>query len=93
MASESLEDPRNSVDNLLEKFKTTDLNFTTYPIPREYTHWIEEQRAVAESCILVDQSYHMEIMRIEGSDALDTIESVAINNFDKFRDEQPPPSD
>lgn len=90
MARESLEDLRQSVDNLLDVFRTNDLNFTTYPIPAEYTHWIEEQRAVDESCILVDQSYHMEIMEIEGNDALEVLEGLGVNNFDKFRTREPP---
>ncbi len=48
----------------------------------EYTHWIEEQRSWAETCGLMDQSYHMTDHYVEGPDALEFYSKFTVNNYD-----------
>lgn len=90
MSDRSLEEVVQSTDNLAETFRNTDLGWQPYVFRDEYTNWIEEQRAVRESAAVVDQSYHMEILEVEGPEAVDLLESLAVNNFEKTRTGEPP---
>lgn len=90
MSGESLEQLLQSTGNTAETFRNNDLTWQPYVFPDEYTHWIEEQRAVRESCAVVDQSYHMEVLDIEGPEAVDLLEYVGVNSFQKVRDGDPP---
>lgn len=90
MAAESLEQLLQSVDDPVEMFRNNDLVDNQYIFPDEYTNWIEEQRAVRESCAIVDQSYHMQTLEIEGPDAVDLLERIAVNRFEKVRTDEPP---
>ena len=40
-------------------------------MPPEFTNWRDEQRAWQETCVLFDQSFHMNDLAVEGPDALD----------------------
>jgi len=90
MTVENLEQLLQSTDSTVELFRNTDLEFNQYVFPDEYTSWIEEQRAVRESCAVVDQSYHMEPLFVEGPEAVDFLESIAVNSFETVRSEAPP---
>jgi vanillate/3-O-methylgallate O-demethylase len=85
MVAETLEEVLESTENIAEKFRNSDINWQPYVFPDEYTNWIEEQRAVHDSVAVVDQSVHMEILDIEGPDAIDLLEYVCINNFEKAK--------
>ena len=39
-------------------------------VPPEFTNWRDEQRAWQETCVLFNQSYHMNDLAVEGPDAL-----------------------
>jgi hypothetical protein len=41
-----------------------------YPIPAEFSNWRDEQRAWRETVALLDQSFHMTDLYIEGPDTL-----------------------
>ena len=90
MSQQSLADVVQSADNLVERFRNNDLVWQPYVFSDEYTNWIEEQRAVRESVAVVDQSYHMEILEIEGPDAVDLLSDLAVNSFEKIRTGDPP---
>jgi len=90
MPAESLEELLQSVDDPVEMFRNNDLADNQYIFPDEYTNWIEEQRAVRESCAIVDQSYHMQTLKIHGPDAIDFLAGLAVNDFEKFRTQDPP---
>ncbi|WP_197052423.1 aminomethyltransferase family protein [Halobellus rufus] len=62
----------------------------SYSFPDEFTNWIEEQRAMAETASIVDQSYHMGPLYIRGPDSIDFYEWVTVNGFDNFRKGEPP---
>lgn len=90
MAVDSLEELLQSLDDPVKHFRNTDLDFDNYVFPDEYTNWIEEQRAVRESCAVVDQSYHMEVLKIEGPDTIDFLERLGVNDFNGVRNNDPP---
>ncbi|QCC49369.1 aminomethyltransferase family protein [Halobellus limi] len=89
--AENLENFLQSIQNPVETFRNNDLGgLDQYVFPDEYTNWIEEQRAVRESAGIVDQSFHMETLRIEGPEAVDLLAHLGINNFTRIRTEDPP---
>ena len=89
--AENLEQLLQSIENPVETFRNNDLGrLDQYVFPDEYTNWIEEQRAVRESVAIVDQSYHMETLRIEGPEAVDLLANLGVNNFTRIRTEDPP---
>lgn len=90
MTTRSLEQVLQSSDNPVETFRNNDLTWDPYVFPDEYTNWIEEQRAVRETCALVDQSYHMEVLKIEGPEAVDLLSYLGVNSFEKIRNGDPP---
>jgi vanillate/3-O-methylgallate O-demethylase len=90
MPPSTLDEVLQSAENTAETFRNNDLGWQPYVFRDEYTNWIEEQRAVRESVAVVDQSYHMEILEIEGPDAVDLLEHLAVNSFEKVRSEEPP---
>lgn len=51
-------------------------------VPNEVTNWIEEQRAIIETCALGDLSHHMTTMAIEGPDTLEFLEALCVNDLD-----------
>jgi vanillate/3-O-methylgallate O-demethylase len=87
---ENLEQLLQSADSTVEMLRNTDLSFNQYVFPAEYTNWIEEQRAVRETCAVVDQSFHMEPCFVRGPDAVAFLERIAVNSFAKIRAEEPP---
>jgi vanillate/3-O-methylgallate O-demethylase len=90
MSEQSLADVLRSVDSTAKSFRNDDIGWQPYVFREEYTNWIEEQRAVRESVAVVDQSYHMEILEVEGPDAVDLLERLAVNSFDRIRNDDPP---
>lgn len=93
MRSRSLEDVVQSTDNLADAFRRTDIekgnvHFSVYQ--DEYTNWIEEQRAWRETCILMDQSYHLANYYIQGPDALKLNTDLGVRDFEALASEDPP---
>ncbi len=55
-----------------------------FPIPSEFTHWAEEQRAWRETAVLFDQSFHMTDLYLEGPDVVPLLSHLAVNSFKSF---------
>ena len=55
-----------------------------FPIPSEFTHWIEEQRSWRESAALMDQSYHMTDLYVKGPDVIRLLSDLGVNSFATF---------
>lgn len=90
MRSDNLAQTMRSVDNPVDLFKKNDYDYSMYVFPDEYSHWIEEQRAVKETCTLVDQSYHMSPIYISGPDSLQLFSDIGTNTFENFKSGSPP---
>jgi vanillate/3-O-methylgallate O-demethylase len=88
--AENLKQLLLSADNTVELLRNVDIEFNQYVFPEEYTNWIEEQRAVRESCAIVDQSFHMETCLVTGPESVEFLESIAINSFETIRNGDPP---
>ncbi len=59
---------------------------TAYPgLAAQYTNWRSEQKAWREDVALLDQSYHMANLFVDGPDAVKVFADLAINRFDNFR--------
>lgn len=50
----------------------------------EYTTWRDEQRSWREGVALHDQSYHMNSLRVTGSDAVALFSYLGVNSFKRF---------
>jgi glycine cleavage system aminomethyltransferase T len=83
MPERTLQDALDSAESPVELLRDLGLaRFTD--LPDEFTHWIEEQRAWAESVAFADQSYHMTDLRIDGVEAIDLYSKYAVNDFQQF---------
>lgn len=55
-----------------------------YPIPAEFSNWMDEQRAWRESAVLFDQSFHMTDLYVRGPDVRKLLSHVGVNSFASF---------
>ncbi|MFI7583485.1 aminomethyl transferase family protein [Kocuria sp. M1N1S27] len=53
-------------------------------IPAEYTNWRDEVRAWKDSVALLEQSYHMTELHLEGPGAIAFLKEFAVNKLDTF---------
>ena len=90
MAPFNLSERLDTIDDLVQVFRDNDYETDMYDFPDEYTNWIEEQQAVRNSCTLVDQSFHMSPLYIEGPDAVTFFEDLGTNTFENFKMGSPP---
>jgi syringate O-demethylase len=81
----SLEDLLGTAPSPVELLRNSQLGANVFPgVPPEYTNWRDEQRAWQETCVLFNQSYHMNDLLVEGPDALRLLSELAVNSFDGF---------
>jgi syringate O-demethylase len=81
----SLEDLLATVESPVELLRNAQTGANVFPgVPPEFTNWRDEQRAWQETCVLFDQSHHMNDLAVEGSDALRLLSHLAVNSFDGF---------
>ncbi|MGY8788699.1 MAG: hypothetical protein ACKVKR_00080 [Pseudomonadales bacterium] len=55
-----------------------------FPITSEFSNWRDEQFAWREGVALMDQSFHMTDLYVEGHDVMPFVSSLAINTFTNF---------
>lgn len=55
-----------------------------FPIPAQFTNWIEEVRAWRHGAVLLDQSYHMTDLYMRGPDVVRFLSHVGVNSFAGF---------
>ncbi len=85
MAAKSLQDVLNGADDIVGLLRNSKVGAYVYPVvPPEFTNWRDEQRAWRETAVLFDQSHHMAEIMVEGSDAFDFLQGLAINSFANF---------
>jgi glycine cleavage system aminomethyltransferase T len=85
----SLEDLLATVDNPVELLRNAQTGPNVYPgVPAEFTNWRDEQQAWQQTCVLFDQSHHMNDLAVEGPDALKLLSHVAVNSFEGFAGER-----
>jgi glycine cleavage system aminomethyltransferase T len=84
-SSRSLEDLLATAESPVELLRNSQTGANVFPgVPPEFTNWRDEQRAWQETCVLFDQSFHMNDLAVEGPDALELLSRLAVNSFDGF---------
>jgi vanillate/3-O-methylgallate O-demethylase len=78
---EMVDNSDDIVDMLRRNVETFSLGDHFPRIPNEVTNWLEEQRAIIETCALGDLSHHMETMHAAGPDALDFFRTFSVNDY------------
>ncbi len=68
----------------LTMLRSSQLGPYVYPIPAEFSNWRDEQYAWREGLALMDQSYHMTDLYLEGKDVLRLLSDLAVNSFAGF---------
>lgn len=84
MSETSLEAALRSYDTPVERLREAGGRVTFPNVQREYTHWIEEQRACRETACLADLTHHQGDALVEGPDALDLLADHGVNRFADF---------
>lgn len=83
MPQQSLEEALVSAESPVD-FLRRNTGRHPYPVPSEFTNWIEEERSWRETCSLSDLSHHQRDLYVEGPDALRVFRDLGVNNFDGF---------
>lgn len=88
MAANNLDELLDESDSAVELLRENAATFTIdehFPaVPNERTNWIEEQRAIIETCALGDLSHHMTAIHFQGPDALEFFADYCVNDFSDF---------
>jgi len=85
LSYKSLEDLLQAVGNPVTLLRNSQTGPYVYPVvPPEYSNWRDEQIAWQQTCVLFNQSYHMEDMYVSGPDALRLLSNLGINSFKGF---------
>jgi len=85
MSDASLEDLLQSADNTVDLLRNSQIGAYVYPVvAAEFSNWRDEQRAWRETAVLYDQSHHVAELTVEGPDAFDLLQGLAINSFADF---------
>ena len=85
MSHRSLEDLLATAESSVELLRNSPAGANVFPgVPPEFTNWRDEQRAWQETCVLFNQSYHMNDLAVKGPDALKLLSHLAVNSFDGF---------
>lgn len=80
----SLQDRIAAHDNPARMLYESQMGRYAFPIPSEFTHWIDEMRAWRESAALMDQSFHMTDLYLKGPDTVKLLSDLAVNSFAGF---------
>ena len=81
----SLAEKLSAASNPAEMLRHSPIGTYVYPVvASEFSNWRDEQRAWRESAVLFDQSHHMDELIVEGPDAANFLEGLAINSFAGF---------
>jgi len=81
----SLEDLLQAVRSPVELLRNAQTGPNVYPgVPAEFTNWQDEQQAWQQTCALLNLSYHMADLAVEGPDALRLLSSLGVNSFQGF---------
>lgn len=85
MTTRSLQDLLQTAKSVTALLYNQQTGANVYPgVPPEYTNWRDEQQAWQKTCVLFNQSYHMDDLRVEGPDAVKLLSSLAYNSFKGF---------
>lgn len=85
MSYRSLEDIIQSEGSILPTLRNSKAGMYIYPgVAPEFSNWRDEQRAWRHSAVLFDQSHHMHDVIVEGPEAEEFLQGLAVNSFKGF---------
>jgi vanillate/3-O-methylgallate O-demethylase len=84
MQFRSLQDKLDRLGNPAAFLRDSPVGAYVYPIPAEFTNWRDEQRSWRETVGLLDQSYHMTDLYVEGPDVMRLLSRVGVNSFSGY---------
>jgi glycine cleavage system aminomethyltransferase T len=80
----SLQDKLHQAGSPVRMLRESQMGPYVYPIPAEFSNWRDEQLAWHQGVALLDQSFHMTDLCIDGPDALRLLSHLGINSFANF---------
>ena len=84
MSHPSLEDLLGEA-NPVELLRNAQSGANVFPgVPPEFTNWRDEQQAWQRTCVLFNQSFHMNDLAVAGPDARSLLSQLGVNSFDGF---------
>lgn len=84
MQFKSLQQKIDHYGNPVEMLRSAQVGPYVYPVPAEFTNWRDEQRSWRETVALIDQSYHMTDLYVEGPDVIRLLSDLGVNSFKDF---------
>lgn len=85
MSNKTLDELIQAAGNPVMMLRNSQTGPYVYPVvPPEYSNWRDEQIAWQKTCVLFNQSYHMEDMYVSGPDSLRLLSDLGINSFKGF---------
>ena len=79
MGHRSLEELLGTVASPVELLRNAQVGPNVYPgVPAEFTNWRDEQQAWQRTCVLFNQSFHMNDLALEGPDALALLSRLGV---------------
>lgn len=85
MPYRSLEDIIQGEGSILPTLRNSQMGMYIYPgVAPEFSNWRTEQEAWRKSAVLFDQSHHMHDVIVEGPQATEFLQSLAVNSFKNF---------
>ncbi|GKX34230.1 MAG: glycine cleavage system protein T [Rhizobiaceae bacterium MnEN-MB40S] len=84
MSQQSLEDRIREYGNPAAMMQNAQTGRYQFPIAPEFTTWMEEQRAWREAAALMDQSFHMTDLYVQGPDTIRLLSDLGVNSFAGF---------
>lgn len=85
MVYRSLQDLIDEDVDIIHHLRSSKSGMSIYPVvAAEFSNWRDEQRSWQQSVSLFDQSHHMHEITVEGPDAFEFLEGLAVNSFKNF---------
>jgi syringate O-demethylase len=85
VSDRSLQDLLDAAPSAVELLRNSQTGTNVFPgVPPEFTNWRDEQWAWQHTCILFDQSFHMNDLAVSGPGSLDLLSHLGVNSFDGF---------
>lgn len=84
MTHKSLEQKLAAAKSPVEMLRNAQTGPYAFPVPAQYTHWAEEQEAWRNSAVLLNQSFHMTDLYVQGRDCYRLLSDLGVNSFNGF---------
>lgn len=84
MAVETLEEKIKRSGNPVQMLRNSQQGPIVFPVRGEFSNWRDEQEAWRTTAALLDQSYHMTDLYVEGPDVMRLLSDLGVNTFKNF---------